>query len=192
MKLSLSFVFCLLSVSLAKATPAEYIELHEIPKPRLEITFSAGLALQSGYLTRQDSVGTSIFGVNFLTPGGLTTFDWQSFRADHDTAELSLVNNKSVGLSTFSFIPHLCVFNKNAWNIYLGLGLVHVGLYQTTPDYNLVYGSFIFSGLLRYELSPKWSLHYKTQWYNVAQTLNDQKTSFEVWNQTLGFGYSIF
>ncbi|HEY8272274.1 MAG TPA: hypothetical protein VIG33_15390 [Pseudobdellovibrionaceae bacterium] len=195
----MKFIFCLFTFILflsefdsAFATESEYIEIHEAFYPRIELTLAGGLALQTGYLTTKASLGTYIFGVNFVMPGGLMSFDWQGFHADHDTGEFPLNNNKSVTVSTFSFIPHVRVFNHEAWNAYVGLGFTQVSLYQTSPEYMVDYGSFVFSGLLRYELNNKWSVLYKTQWYNVNKTENDQKTSFEVWNHAIGAGYSFF
>lgn len=178
--------------SQALATDPEYIELHEAPTSRIEITASGGVALQTGYLTSQSSEGTYIIGVNFLLPGGLMAFEWQGFNANHDTGEFALNNNQSVSVATVSFIPHIKLWNHGAWNIYLGIGFTNVGLYQTGPEYTTNYGTFTYSGLVRYEINPKWSVQYKTQWYNVVQTINDQKTSFEVWNHVLGVGYSFF
>jgi hypothetical protein len=187
-----AFILALGDFRPAFASTPEYLEIQEQPAARSEFTFSAGMALQTGYLTTQDSVGTYIFGANFVTPGGLLSVEFQGFNADHDTGEFPLENNKSVIVSTFAFIPNVRVYTKEALNIYLGLGLIQVGLFQTAPENRVSYGSFVFSGLLRYELSDKWSLLYKTQWYNVNKTENDQKTSFEVWNHALGAGYSFF
>lgn len=193
MKSLLAFAAIVLGLSSSCwATTPEYIEIKEAPPLRLEVTVSGGVALQTGYLTSKDSVGSYILGLNFVMPGGLFSFEWQGFEADHDTGEFALNNNKSVSVSTMSFIPHVQVYSRNAWNVYLGIGFTNVGLYQTNPDYTINYGSFIFGGLLRYEITPKWAVHYKTQWYNVVQTFNDQKTSFEVWNHMIGFGYSFF
>lgn len=175
----------------AFASTPEYIELHEHPAARAEFTFAGGIALQTGYLTTQKSVGSYIFGANFVTPGGLLSVEFQGFNADHNTGEFPLSNNKSVVVSTFSFIPNIRVYTKEALSIYLGLGLIQVGLFQSAPESTVSYGSFVFSGLLRYELNDKWSLHYKTQWYNVSKTESDQKTSFEVWNHAFGAGYSF-
>lgn len=175
----------------AFATTPEYIEIKELPPLRIEFSAAVGAALQTGYLTTTDSVGTYILGAGLVMPGGLFSFEWQGFKADHDTSEFPLNNGKSVQVSTMSFIPHVMVYNRDLWNVYLGIGFANVGLYQEGPDYNTNYGSFILSGLLRYELSRKWSLQYKTQWYNVQQTVSDQKTSFEVWNHALGVGYSL-
>ena len=178
--------------SQAWATTPEYIEIKEAPPVRLEITAAGGVALQTGYLTSKDSVGSYILGVNFVMPGGLFSFEWQGFDADHDTGEFALNNNKSVGVSTMSFIPHVQVFARDPWDVYLGIGFANIGLYQESPDYNTNYASFILSGLLKYQVNPKWSVQYKTQWFNVHQTVNDEKTSFEVWNHMLGVGYNIF
>lgn len=190
--LLLGFTFSLGLVSFAQATTPEYIELREVPVFRVEATAAAGVALQTGYLTSKDSVGSYTLGVNFLMPGGVMSFEWQGFNVDHDTGEFALNNNHRVSVSTMSFIPHAKFFSRDAWNLYLGIGFANVGLYQTSPDYNTNYGTFILAGLVRYEFNPKWSALYKTQWYNVAQTVNDKETSFEVWNHTVGVGYSFF
>lgn len=193
MKSLLAFAAVVLGLSSSSwATTPEYIEIKEAPPLRLEVTASAGVALQTGYLTSKDSAGSYILGLNFVMPGGLFSFEWQGFDVDHDTGEFALNNNKSVSVSTMSFIPHVLVYSRNPWNLYLGIGFTNVGLYQTSPDYTINYGSFIMAGLLRYEITPKWAVHYKTQWYNVVQTFNDQKTSFEVWNHMVGVGYSFF
>lgn len=192
MKSLLVFVTSLWLGSSALATTPEYIEIKEVPLARVEITAAGGVALQTGYLTTEPSVGSYILGVNFVMPGGLFSFEWQGFNAKHDTGEFALNNNDSVTVTTVSFIPHVRIYNREAWNVYLGIGFTNVGLYQYGPDYNTNYGSFLFAGLLRYELNPRWSVQYKTQWYNVVQTVNDQKTSFEVWNHTAGVGYSFF
>jgi len=177
--------------SFAGATTPEYIEMKETPLSRVEITAAGGVALQTGYLTSQDSVGSYVLGVNFLMPGGIFTFEWQGFDADHDTAEFALNNGKSVSVSTMAFIPYVQVLSKDVWKAFLGIGFVNVGLYQTSPDYNSNFASFIFSGQVRYELNPKWSFFYKTQWFDVSQTVSDQTTGFEVWNHLLGVGYGI-
>ncbi len=191
----LTYILFLDGLNLALASTPEYIEIQERLYPRAEFGFAAGVALQTGYLTTQDSVGTYILGLNFITPGGLMSFDWQKFNVDHDTGEFQL-NNKSVNVTSFSFIPYFRVlnkdFNEHALNIYLGVGLIEVTLFQADPEYMVNYGSFIFSGLLRYELSNKWSLQYKTQWFNVNQTINDQKTHFESWSHSFGAGYTFF
>jgi hypothetical protein len=171
------------------ATTPEYIELAEFP--RLEVTASAGLALQSGYLTRQDSVGSYGVGLNIGLPGGIFAFDWQGFRADHDTGEFALNNNKPVTVSVFTFTPYFRAYNKDAFSVLLGVGFAQVGLYQTDPEYTISYGTFVYSALLRYQLSSKWALQYKTSWLSVSQTANDQKTGFEIWNHALGAGYSF-
>ena len=190
--LLLAFAFFMGLARFAQATTPEYIELREIPGFRIEATMAAGTSLQTGYLTSKGSVGSYILGVNFLMPGGVMSFEWQDFDADHDTGEFALKNNAMVSVSTMSFIPHAKIFARNAWNFYLGIGFANVGLQQKDPDYNIHYGTFVLAGLVRYELNPQWSVQYKTQWYNVAQTVNDQETSFEVWNHTLGVGYSFF
>lgn len=176
----------------AWATTPEYIEIKELPPLKVELSIAGGVALQTGYLTSKDSVGSYILGASLVMPGGLFSFEWQSFQADHDTSEFALNNGKSVTVSTMSFIPHVMVYSREPLNAYLGIGFANVGLYQQSPDYSTNYGSFILSGLLRYELNPRWSVQYKTQWYNVHQTVNDQETSFEVWNHALGVGYSLF
>ncbi|MGZ3743910.1 MAG: hypothetical protein ACXWRA_08660 [Pseudobdellovibrionaceae bacterium] len=185
------FIFSWVSFESAFATTAENIEIREAVQPRIEITFAGGTALQTGYLTTQKSVGTYILGVNFVMPTGLMSFDWQGFDVNHDTGEFPLNNNKSAMVETFSFIPYIRVLNKQEWNAYLGLGLTEVSLYQKSPDFMVSYASFVFSGLVRYEVSTKWSAFYKTQWYNVNKTENDLKTSFEVWNHVIGVGYSF-
>ena len=192
LKLSVLSLFIFAGSKAAFANTPEYIEIEGPQRPRLEFTMSAGLALQTGYLTTQDSVGSYILGVNFPLPGGLMAFDWQGFRADHNTGEFALTNNKEVRVSTFSFVPYIRVFEKEAWNLYLGLGFMEVSLSQDNPENFVNYGSFVFSGMLRYQINPKWSAHYKTQWFSINQTVNDQKTSFEVWNHVVGVGYSFY
>jgi hypothetical protein len=189
--LALAVLLCGFSVRAGATTP-EYIEIKEVPPARFELTVAGGVALQTGYLTSKRSIGSYVVGVNMLTPGGLFSFEWQGFTADHDTGEFALNDNKSVTVSTVSFIPHVKFYNHEAWSLYLGVGFTNVGLYQTGPEYTTNFGSFTFSGLVRYEITPKWSMQYKTQWYNVVQTSNDQKTSFEVWNHALGVGYNFF
>jgi len=191
MKFVLIFATSLWLSTQAWATTPEYIELKE-PVFRIEVTAAGGVAMQTGYLTTKDSVGSYVLGVNFVMPGGLMSFEWQGFQADHDTGEFALQNNKSVSVATMSFIPHVRFFNRDAWNLYLGVGFTNVGLYQNGPDYNTNFGTYIFAGLLRYEFNPKWSVQYKTQWYNVIQTINEQTTTFEVWNHFVGVGYSFF
>lgn len=188
MKFIISLVI-FLGLSSALASEPDYIQL--MPWPRLEIAFSGGVAQQTGYLTADRSVGTYILGVNMAAGAGMMTFEWNGFTASHDTGEFALANNKDVRVSTFSFIPQVKVFDKEAWNIFVGFGLAQVGLYQYDPDYYTVYGTFILSGTLRYRLSDHWTLHYKTQWYGVRQSVNDQETGFEVWNNLAGFGWNF-
>lgn len=186
----LSFLICFLGVSLAFANTPEYTEI--IQWPKLELNFSAGVGQQAGYLTTESSVGTYILGVNMEAGMGLMTFEWNGFSANHDTGEFPLNNNKRVQVAAFSFIPQLKVLDRNAWNIFLGFGLTQVGLYQYDPDYTTTYGTFILSGLVRYRISERWSVHYKSQWYGVRQTIAGQSTNFEVWNNVLGVGVNIY
>ncbi|MBC7371771.1 MAG: hypothetical protein H7326_09405 [Bdellovibrionaceae bacterium] len=174
----------------AFASEPEYIEIREFS--RQELVLSGGTALQSGYLTRRDSVGTYGVDVNLGLSQGLLSFSWQGFQTEHDTNEFSLANNKSVSAMAFSFLPYLKVCGGDKWNAYAGIGFTQVGLYQESPEYSFNYGTFVVSGLFRYGLSSKWSLHYKTNWYNVEQTVNDMKTSFEVWSHVVGVGFSYF
>ncbi|WP_413287537.1 hypothetical protein [Bdellovibrio sp. HCB337] len=186
----LSFLISFLGVSLAFANPPEYTELS--PWPRFDINFSAGAARQTGYLTTESSVGTYILGVNMEAGAGMMSFEWNGFSVDHDTGEFPLNNNKRVQVATFSFIPQFKVLDRDAWNVFLGFGLSQVGLYQYDPNYTTIYGSYIFSGVVRYRISNRWSAHFKSQWYGVRQTLAGQSTSFEVWNNVLGFGVNLF
>lgn len=190
-----AFVFCAVSVlmgSFSGASEPEYIQVTQLTSgPRVEITLSGGVAQQTGYLTSENSVGTYVLGVNMESGSGLMSFEWNGFRAHHDTGEFALANDKEVRVSTFSFLPQIKVLDRGPWNIFLGFGLAHVTLSQRDPDYYTVYGSFILSGTLRYRLSERWSVHYKTQWYDVQQIVNDQDTSFEVWNHVAGLGWGF-
>ena len=186
MKIFISLVL-FFGVGSAFASEPEYIEL--LQGPRLEIALAGGMAQQTGYLTADSSVGTYILGVNMEAGSGMMTFEWNGFTASHDTGEFAFVNNKDVRVSTFSFIPQVRVFDKEAWDVFLGFGLAQVGIYQNDPDYNTIYGTFILSGTLRYRLCDRWSMHYKTQWYGVRQIVNDQETGFEVWNNVAGLGW---
>jgi hypothetical protein len=180
----------LLSLSTAAlASEPEYIEI--LPWPRLEIDFALGSAQQTGYLTTDKSVGAYVLGVNLETETGLMTFEWNGFKANHNTPEFNLATGREVRVSSFSFIPQFKVLDKGAWNIFLGLGITQVGLYQADPDYYTLYGSYILSGLLRYRLNDRWSIHYKSQWYGVRQAANNVETGFEVWNNLIGVGYRI-
>jgi hypothetical protein len=179
----------LLSLNRASASEAEYIEIQ--PWPRLEIDFAVGGARQTGYLTTAKSEGAYVIGVNLETTSGLMTFEWSGFKATHDTGEFILANNKEVRVSTFSFIPQFKVLDRGALNLFLGLGISQVGIYQTDPDYNTIYGSYILSGMLRYRLNDRWSIHFKSQWYGVRQTANNIDTGFEVWNNVIGVGWSF-
>jgi hypothetical protein len=180
------FVFFWLSSSLA--TDPEYIELAEVP--RLEVTASAGLALQTGYLTQENSIGSYSFGLNLGMPRGFVAFDWQGFRASHDTGEFPL-GSKPVRVNAFSFVPQIRVYSKDAYSALVGIGLAQISLNQEDPTYSTDYGTFLLAGQLRYQWNSKWALQYKTSWFAVNQTLNDQKTSFEVWTHVLGVGYSL-
>jgi len=178
-----------LSLNMALASEPEYVEV--LPWPRLEINFAVGSAQQTGYLTTNNAVGAYILGVNLETESGLMTFEWSGFKATHDTAEFALANNKDVRVSTFSFIPQFKVLDRGALNLFLGLGLTQVGIYQTDPDYSTIYGSYILSGVIRYRLNDRWSTHFKTQWYGVRQTANNVETGFEVWNNMVGVGWNF-
>lgn len=158
---------------------------------RFEVTLSGGTALQTGYLTSQRSESTYDVGFHFHAPRGLLSVEWQGFSANHNTGEFDLQNNSSVSVTTISLISHFQVAQVQNWLFYVGLGVTDIFLEQSNPTYQSSYGSVIFAGMIEYYLSEKWSLHYKTQWYNMEQTINNQKTSFEVWNHFLGVGYSF-
>jgi hypothetical protein len=176
-------------LNIASATTPEYIELQDYP--RIEVTLSGGTALQSGYLTQDDSAGAYSIGVNFGLPRGFFAFEWQGFRAEHNTGEFALQNNKAVTAASFSFVPYFRVCEHGGLSFLLGLGFEQVELTQTDPAYDINYGTFTAGAILRYQLTPKWSLHYKTSWYGVEQTVADQKTRFEVWNHLAGVGYGF-
>lgn len=174
----------------AQATTPEYIELPP-PPMKLEFDLSFGLALQSGYLSTQDSVSSYSFAVNMIVPSGIFAFEWQGFGVTHDTGEFGFADQKKTRVSSFAFIPQARLFKSLPVELYLGLGLMNVGISQSSPDYLVYYGSHVFSGQVRYSLNPKWSVHYKTQWYEVSQTVNDRETAFQVWSHLVGVGYSF-
>ncbi len=187
---ALVFVALLFASVIVQATTPEYIQA--VAFPRTEITFGGGAALQTGYLTTANSAGAYSVGLNFGLPGGIFAFDWQGFRADHDTGEFALANNQVVSAQSFSFVPYLKVYNKDSFYLLLGIGFSQVSLMQFDPDYYTTYGTFAASAMARYNLNEKWSLQYKTFWYAVNQTVNNQKTSFEVWNHFVCAGYSFY
>jgi hypothetical protein len=172
------------------ATSPEYIAW--TPYPRMELALGGGLDFQSGYLTRQDSVAGYDVSLNLGLPTGIFAFSFQGFNADHDTSEFALGNNKLVKVMAFSFIPYVTLCTRGNLSVLGGLGLTQVGLYQTSPEYNFNFGTYTLSAWWRYQLSPQWSLQYKTSWFAVTQIANDQKTTFEVWSHTVAAGYSFF
>ena len=174
----------------ALASEPEYIEIRNTPG--FEMAVAGGTALQSGYLTRKDSAFTYGVDLNVLAPKGMFSFSWQGFTVDHDTSEFPLANNKAVTVRAYSFLPYVKVYENKTFSAYAGLGFTQVNLYQDSPEYDVTYGTMMVSGLLRYELNHKWSLHYKTNWYDVNQTANGVKTSLEVWSHLAGVGYRIY
>lgn len=178
------------SANFALATTPEYIELAE-PTPRLELALGFGSAQQTGYLTTQSSVGTYTMAANLLSPGGMMSFEWSGFSADHDTGEFALNNNKKVNVSTFSLLPYIKVFEHSSWRAYLGFGLAQVNVRQTDPDYSTTFGTFMLSGQVSYQFAPRWSAQLKSQWYQVEQQVNGQNTSFEVWTNVVGVAWTI-
>lgn len=176
--------------SFSGATTPEYIELPP-PPLKLEVAFAVGSALQSGYLTTQNSASTYNLGVNMLTDGGMMSFEWQNFAVDHDTNEFGMTHQKKTLVSNFAFIPQVRVGKSLPFELYLGVGFLQVGLSQRTPDYLVNYGSFVLAAQARHEINSKWAVHYKTQWFNVSQTVNDQETQFESWSHFVGFGYTL-
>lgn len=179
-----------LTLHTAQASEAEYIEL--VPSSRLTLQLSVGQARPSGYLTTASSAGAYALGVDLQTGSGLMSFEWTGFTVNHDRGEFPLERDRRVRVSTYSFIPQVRVLDGAQWNLFLGLGLSHVNLAQWDPDYVVTYGTFVFSGLLRYQMTSRWSAHLKTQWYNVQQSSNNQDTHFEVWNNFLGLGWTFF
>ena len=161
------------------------------PFRRYEVTLSGGTALQTGYLTSKRSEGTYDVGLNFRTPRGLLSVEWQGFNANHNTGEFDLANNTSVSVATISLISHFQVFETEKWRFYLGLGVSDIFLSQTNPTYQLSYGTVIFSGMIEYQFCERWAAFYKTQWYNMEQTLAGETTTFEVWSHLVGVGFNF-
>lgn len=186
---ALILISVLFASGIGQATTPEYIQVSEFP--RLELTVAGGVALQTGYLTTEDSAGAYSLGFNFGLPGGIFSFDWSGVRVNHDTNEFALANNKRASVESFSFIPFVKVYNRDAFYLLLGIGFSQISLMQFDPDYATTYGTFTVSALARYHLNEKWSLQYKTSWYSVNQIVNDQKTSFEVWSHLAGVAYNF-
>jgi hypothetical protein len=192
---------CLATVSWALAEPLEGSASSDSPAfdeattvkvrgPRLEFFLNLGAAKQTGYLTTDKSETATQFGFHFLAPRGLFAFEFGSFQANHDTGEFQLGNNQSVRVSTFSWMSYIDVLSKGRFGASLGIGPAIVTLAQSSPDYRIDFGAFVFGGLLRYQLNDNWSLQFKSQWYGIEQVANAQTTGFEVWQNTLGVGYS--
>ena len=174
----------------AQGSEPEYIQIRE--RPSLELVVSGGIAMQSGYLTQKDSVGAYGIDLNMGLGKGLLAFSWQGFSADHDTSEFALANGKSVSVTTFAFVPYVNLAQGERWSLLGGIGFTQVSLYQENPEYSVSYGTFTLSGVFRYALSPRWSVQYKNNWYDVEQTIAGQKTTFQVWNHLIGAGYSFY
>lgn len=157
--------------------------------PHSEFALGLGSAQQTGYLTTADALGVFNFAYHIFTPRGIFGIEITGFKGTHDTGEFLLAQNKAFSVSTFAFMSYIEVYSREALSTYLGIGLAEVSVAQNEPDYRTNFASFILAGLVRYQFAEKWSVQWKTQWYNVVQTANSQSTSFEVWNNTLGVGY---
>lgn len=85
------------------------------------------------------------------------------------------------------------VYSTHNWGLYLGVGYSLISLANDKDVKNLQnYGSQQYELQVRYTLSERWGLNYRTKWSQINQYQNDAFSFIELWTHLVGVSYLVF
>jgi hypothetical protein len=85
------------------------------------------------------------------------------------------------------------VYDYDQLSLYLGIGYSLISaLNDHDKKYVQNYGSDQFQFQIRYDLSERWCLNYRTVWQQINQYQNGTFSFIEMWSHFVGLGYMIF
>lgn len=166
----------------------------------IELDVHSGWTQTTGHFSEQKNPSTYGFALNVYFqskdrvsfPSYLSVGNYNFSMVSNDSSYIFPVDRSVLFSSNFLNLM-LPVYSWDNIALYVGVGYTLISLFNDDEGkFNQTFGSMNYDFEVRYQLSSKWGIHYKTIWNQINQYQNNRYSFIEMWTHLFGVSYLIF